>query len=376
LAIRTLCGNNARHMTSPTQMDGRTERNIRGIVIALLLIGCLVVLWPFLSSLLWAVVLTFTLWPIYRRVLVMLGGRRTWASLAMTLATTLILLVPFLIVGFTLADNVKDLTNAAKQFMESGPPDAPHWLLRLPFGQAISDYWNTFAGDSRRLLSALQPLVEPVSTLMLKWGLALGHGVIELTLSVLIAFFLYRDGVFVAERADAAAERIAGERGQHLLALAGRTTRSVVYGILGTALVQGVLAGIGFLIARVPGAIVLALLTFFLSVIPVGPPLIWIPVSIWLFAKVSVAWGIFMVFWGLLVSSTDNVVKPWLISQGSDMPFLLIFFGVIGGAMSFGLVGVFLGPTLLAVGYKLLQEWLVTTPKIVAPERELHLTKV
>jgi predicted PurR-regulated permease PerM len=146
----------------------------------------------------------------------------------------------------------------------------------------------------------------------------------------------------------------------------------VVYGILGTALAQGVLAGIGFLIARVPGAIVLALLTFFLSVIPVGPPLIWIPVAIWLFAKVSIAWGVFMVIWGLIISSADNVVKPWLISKGSTMPFVLILFGVIGGAMSFGLVGVFLGPTLLAVGYNVVLEWLVTTPKIVTSDK-LHL---
>jgi predicted PurR-regulated permease PerM len=111
------------------------------------------------------------------------------------------------------------------------------------------------------------------------------------------------------------------------------------------------------LIAGVPGALVLGLLTFFLSVIPAGPPLIWIPVSIWLFAQGHNGWGIFMVIWGIGVSSVDNVVKPWLISQGSDLPFLLIFFGVIGGAMAFGFIGVFLGPTLIAVGYRMISEW-------------------
>jgi predicted PurR-regulated permease PerM len=134
----------------------------------------------------------------------------------------------------------------------------------------------------------------------------------------------------------------------------------VVYGILGTALVQAVMAGIGFLVAGVPGAGVLALLTFFLSVLPVGPPLIWLPAALWLFHQGSTGWGIFMLIWGVGVSSVDNFVKPWLISQGSAMPFLLIFFGVIGGALAFGFIGVFIGPTLLAVGYRLVAEWAST----------------
>ena len=117
------------------------------------------------------------------------------------------------------------------------------------------------------------------------------------------------------------------------------------------------MAGIGFVIAGVPGAGVLALLTFFLSVVPVGPPLVWLPAALWLFNQGSTGWGIFMLIWGVGVSSVDNVVKPWIISQGSAMPFLLIFFGVIGGALAFGFIGVFIGPTLLAVGYRLVAEW-------------------
>ncbi|MEI2722746.1 MAG: AI-2E family transporter [Verrucomicrobiota bacterium] len=195
---------------------------------------------------------------------------------------------------------------------------------------------------------------------MLRGGLALGRGLLELALSILIAFFLFRDGGKAAERLSAAVVRIAGERGQHLLEVAGHTVRGVVYGILGTALVQAVIAGIGFLIAGVPGAGVLALLTFFLSVVPVGPPLIWLPAALWLFHQGSTGWGIFMLIWGVGVSSVDNFVKPWLISQGSAMPFLLIFFGVLGGALAFGFIGVFIGPTLLAVGYRLVAEWFAT----------------
>jgi predicted PurR-regulated permease PerM len=155
-----------------------------------------------------------------------------------------------------------------------------------------------------------------------------------------------------------AVERIGGEHGKHLLTVAGNTVRGVVYGILGTALAQAILASIGFLIVGVPGAALLALLTFFSSVIPVlGTGLVWLPAALWLFNQGSTGWGIFMIVWGLGVASVDNVLKPWLISQGSDMPFLLIFFGVLGGALAFGFIGVFLGPTLLAVGFRLVEAW-------------------
>ena len=161
----------------------------------------------------------------------------------------------------------------------------------------------------------------------------------------------------MAQRLTTGVARIAGPRGKYLLDVAGNTVRGVVYGILGTAMVQGGMAGVGFAIAGVPGAALLGLLTFFLSPVPVGPPLVWIPAVIWLFHEGATGWGIFMFVWGVGVSSIDNIVKPWLISQGSRMPFIIIFFGVIGGALAFGLIGVFLGPTLLAVAYRIVEEW-------------------
>ena len=183
----------------------------------------------------------------------------------------------------------------------------------------------------------------------------------QLALSIFIAFFLFRDGVAAAGRLTAAVDRIGGERGRHLLVVAGNTVRGVVYGILGTALAQAIAAGIGFLIAGVPGVALLALLTFFASVVPViGTALTWLPAAIWLFHQGATGWGIFMLIWGVGIANIDNVVKPWLISQGSNMPFILIFFGVLGGALTFGFIGVFLGPTLLAVGYRLVEEWAAT----------------
>ena len=341
------------------RLRSRLEQALGWAILLALVAGCLIVLRPFVSALLWAVVLSFASWPVHRRLLSLLGNRRTLAALAMTLGMVLILLLPFLVVGITLADNVKELTAATRHWIADGPPAPPEWLAKVPVvGAQAAEYWRNLAADTARLWEEAQRFIEPVSLWLLKIGLALGAGVVELALSIFIAFFLFRDGVHLGQRLTAAIERIGGERGGHLLTVAGKTVRGVVYGILGTALAQAVVAGIGFVIAGVPGAALLALLTFFASVVPiVGTVLVWLPAAIWLFHLGSTGWGIFMLIWGLGVANLDNIVKPWLISQGSNMPFILIFFGVLGGALAFGFIGVFLGPTLLAVGYRLVEEW-------------------
>jgi predicted PurR-regulated permease PerM len=189
-------------------------------------------------------------------------------------------------------------------------------------------------------------------------GYAVGQGVMQFVLSVLFTFFLFRDGEALAERLNIAVTRISGERGSRLIPVAGSTVRGVVYGILGTALVQGAVAFVGFLVAGVPGAVLLGFLTFLASPVPVGPPLVWIPATLWLFHQGQTGWAILMGIWGLgVISMIDNIVKPLIISRGSATPFILILCGVIGGAMVFGFVGVFLGPTLLAVTYRLIADW-------------------
>ena len=276
----------------------------------------------------------------------------------MTIAIIVVVFLPFVMISTAVSDNVRDLTAAARSWTAEGPPTPPAWLTRVPlFGKRIVDHWQIVATDSEKLLQLGKRLIAPTSAFLVVVGKLLIGGLAQLALSILIAFFLFRDGEAAAQRTVAAVERIADERGRRLLAVAGDTVRGVVYGILGTSLVQAVMAGIGFILAGVPGAGLLMLLTFFLSVVPMGPPLIWVPAMLWLFHQGSTGWAIFMLIWGIGVSSIDNVVKPWLISQGSDMPFILILFGVLGGAIAFGFIGVFLGPTLLAVGYRIIADW-------------------
>jgi predicted PurR-regulated permease PerM len=222
----------------------------------------------------------------------------------MTLAMILIILLPFLIIGATLADNVKELTAAARHRIELGPPAPPDWLGKVPvIGPHATEYWQSLAHDTTKLWQESRGFIESVSSWLLKVGLGLGSGLLELALSIFITFFLFRHGDLLAGRLTATVDRIGGARGKHLLAVAGHTIRGVVYGILGTALSQAVAAGIGFLIAGVPGAGFLALLTFFFSIVPVvGTAAVWIPAALWLFHQGSPSWAVFMLVWGVGVS--------------------------------------------------------------------------
>lgn len=330
-----------------------------GGALFLLLAACLLVIFPFISSFLWATILCFSAWPLYRRLLSKLGDkRRTLAAAIMSIGIVTVLLLPFVVIAFTLADNLMELSNATIKWVNSLSATPPTWLAEVPLvGSYGADLWQELGSDTARLWQYIRTIAKPLSSGIFKGGVHIMMGLAELTLSVFFTFFLFRDGVQLAGRLVAAVNQLAGERGKRLLDVAGKTVRSVVQGILGTALVQAVMAGVGFLIAGVPGASVLALLTFFLSVVPMGPPLVWLPAAAWLFHSGQVGWAVFMLIWGVGVSSVDNVVKPMLISQGANMPFILILLGVLGGAMAFGFIGVFLGPTLLAVGYRIIAEW-------------------
>ncbi len=339
------------------------EQTLGWGILVLLLAGCVLVLWPFVTALLWAAVLSYSSWPLFEWLVRRLKGRRTLAALVMLFLMICVLLLPFVTVGLTLGDNVAQLKGALQRLLSEGTPAAPGWLAGVPVvGGSLSHRWEQLAADSGQLMQTARRFIEPVAAWSLRAGLTLGAGVLQLTLSIFITVFLLRNGSMVATQVAHAVERVGGDRGRHLLGVAGDTVRGVVYGILGTALVQAVMAGFGFLIAGVPGAMLLALLTFFLSIIPLGPPLIWLPAAFWLFHQGNTGWGIFMLIWGVGVSTIDNFVKPWLISQGSDLPFLLILFGVLGGALAFGFIGVFIGPTLLALAYRLVKEWAAMVP--------------
>ena len=337
----------------------RFDQALTLAVLAMLIIGCYFVLQPFLTALVWAAILCTTTWPLYLRLHARLDRRDALAALAMVLLLSLLMLAPFIVVGATIADNAERMATWGRQLLEAGPPDAPGWVAHLPvIGATVADYWNSMAHDTAQMLSVLSQYVEPLRKFAVASGASVLGAVLQLALSIFIAWFMFRDGHAIVARMQAVAHRIAGERGVHLASVATITVRGVVLGILGTALVQGVVAAIGFWIAGIGAAPLLGLLTFILSPVPVGPPLVWVPAGLWLINDGQTGWGIFVLLWGTFaVSTIDNVIKPLIISRGSVLPFMFVLLGVLGGAVAFGFIGVFLGPVLLAVGYALLMEW-------------------
>lgn len=337
----------------------RTEQVIGIVAAAFLAIGCFLVLRPFLSAVLWAAVVCFSTWPLYLWLEKRLKGRSTLAATLMTLLVALVLVAPFMIVGISLADDVSWVAAKVHSLLAEGAPDPPPWVQKIPLlGGVVHGAWNEMAHNPQKVQESLTTWYSTSKEWITNRGVDLGHGILQLSLSVFIAFFLYRDGAAVAAKVSEVTRRLAGDRTQHLLDVVGGTVKGVVYGILGTALGQGVLAAIGFGLCGVPKAFFWGLMTFFLSFVPMGPPLVWIPASIWLYNMGHPKLAIFLAVWGLcVVSSVDNFLKPYLISRGSNMSFVLVFLGVFGGVIAFGFIGVFLGPTLLAVGRSVLQEW-------------------
>lgn len=348
-----------------------TDEILAALSLILLGVGCALVLWPFLTAMIWAAILVSTSWPAFMRVDKRLGGRRLLAASLMTLLVTCALLAPILVVALGLADNISELANAITALVDQGLPDAPEWLLGIPWiGVLIHDHWQPLAHDGARLVEALKQFAEPAQTLALAGGRAMGKGVIDMALSVFLAFFFFLYGETLAARLRVTLEHLAGGRAMYLLNIARGTVTGVIYGILGTGLAQGMLAAIGFAIAGVPAAALLGVATFFLSVMPVGPPLVWGGAAIWLFQQGQPGWAVFVALWGFfLVSTVDNIIKPFIISRGAQMPFAIVFLGVLGGVLAFGVIGAFLGPTLLAVGYRLAIEWTnIETPAVSSPD--------
>lgn len=331
-------------------------------LLALLVTGTVMVLQPFIASLIWAAVLAYASWPVYEWVLVRLRGRTGRAAVVMTLLLLLAIVVPFTVMGMSLADNTAVLLRLVRESMDQPLPQPPGWLESVPLiGAYLKGQWlalmqedvGTLLVDARSYLLTL-----PLKDWAIQAAAVVGQGVVLITFSVFICFFFYRDGAAITARIQTVMERLAGHRAKNLIEVTAGTVSRVVNGILGTALAQSVLSVIGFWIAGVPGVMLLGLLTFFLSIVPMGPPLVWGPAALWLFSQDEYGWGIFLLVYGLtVISSIDNVVKPYLISRGGSLPLLLVFMGVLGGVLAFGFIGVFLGPVILAVAYALLSEW-------------------
>ncbi|MDP1652797.1 MAG: AI-2E family transporter [Rhodocyclaceae bacterium] len=340
-------------------MNESTRAYARIALAALIVIGTAWVLAPFLAALLFAVILCLTTWPLFAWLEARLKGRTTLAALLATLILATAVLLPMSYLAATVADGVAQLLVLLRPWFESGDHAPPAWLSTLPLvGEPLDTYWRKLASSQTELANLGKQLFEPTRKLLTSAAALIGQGLLELTLVVFIAFFFYRDGHKLTTHIAHLAAKIGGELGDRMLQLARSTIMGVMVGIVGTAAAQALLALLGFLIAGVPAALLLSAATFFLSMVPVGPPLIWGGAAWWLYSQGESGWAIFMIVWGLaVISSVDNFLKPILISRTSSLPILVVALGVFGGILAFGFVGIFLGPVVLALALALVETW-------------------
>jgi predicted PurR-regulated permease PerM len=350
--------------------ERRVEQVIQVAAMVLLAIGCLVVLRPFLGALLAAAILCYSTWPIYRFIEARVGGHAWLAALIMTLLILVVLVVPLALIALSFRDDVPQLVEHLRDTLSHGLPLPPEWVVSLPLiGEYLDAAWREIAESPAQLAEMLKRFAVPAREFAVATGLVIAEGVLQFTLIAFVSYFFYRDGIVLITALRNGLERVAGHLSGRLLGIVGGTITGVVYGIVGTGLAQGVVALIGFFVAGVPGAIMLASLVFLLSIVPAGPPLIWIGATVWLVNNDMPGWATFMALWGFFViSGIDNIVKPLLISRGASLPFLLVLLGVFGGIIAFGFVGIFLGPTLLAVGFNLARSW--TADRVITPAEE------
>lgn len=343
-------------------MTSHQKQIIQITLAALLFIGCIAVLLPFTGTLLFAIVICVTTLPVRNRLLTFCRGRSGLAAGLMSLLLILLLLAPMALLSGSLADGVETAIHYFRPFLEEGlPADVPAWMSNLPLvGGDIGDYWHKLVASREEMNKLLRQFLDPTRKLALATVSLFAQGLLQLLLVIFFVFFIFRDADTYAAALQTGSRKLAGDLGERMLKLAGGTVTGVMVGIVGTAAAQSLVAMVGFIIAGVPGVVMLTFATFFFSMVPViGATLIWLGAAMWLYNGGETGWAIFMVLWGMFgISSVDNFLKPILISRTSSLPLLLIIVGVFGGVMVFGFIGLFLGPTLLALGQVLIREWL------------------
>jgi predicted PurR-regulated permease PerM len=348
------------HDRGMSDSQGRQAERTAGLTaLALLVIGCLLVLRPFFSAILWAVFFAYAAWPGFK----WLRDKTTLSAGAcatvMVSAAALLVVVPLALAAPASREDVVALGTLVQDAFRDGLPPAPQWVADLPMiGAPLAAQWNGLSADLGALSALLRPYVGMFAEFGLSVLLGIASGLVDFTMALFIAWFLFRHGPVISERTKAIGRRLAGARADQMLELTGHVVRGVVYGLLGTAIVQGILTFLGLWVSGVPRPGLLGVIAGLISVLPVGAPLVYIPAAIWLLAIGETFWAIALFLWGALVVSTvDNFIRPYFIAQGADLPFLLSIIGVLGGVVAFGFLGLFLGPVLLALGYTLVAEW-------------------
>jgi predicted PurR-regulated permease PerM len=355
-----------------------TQRDITRTVLAVLFIGALIgtslwILRPFLGAAIWAVTIVIATWQLLMYIQRRLWGRRSLAVAVMTVVLLCVLVVPLWMAIGTIVSNSEQIGAWVKSLSAFEFPPPPAWLAGVPLiGGDLVAAWNKVA------VAELQDFLKklaPYGGTAVRWFATevggFGALVLQFLLTVVFAALLYARGERASAWINRFGRRLAGERGEHSVQLAAQAVRGVALGVVVTAVAQSVAGGIGLAVAGIPFAAILTAVMFMLAIAQIGPLLVLAPSVAWLYWSSSTGWGTFLLLWTLVVGTMDNFLRPILIKKGADLPLLLIFVGVVGGLIAFGLIGIFVGPVVLAVGHKLLSAWVdEEIAEVVSPGRQ------
>jgi predicted PurR-regulated permease PerM len=330
------------------------------VALGLLIGGCIMILLPFSSALVWAAIFVYSTRQAYWRVNAFLGGRNWLAASLFVLIIFLLIVLPLIYAIVNFGSVASEFALKTKDELANGIPALPAWLVETRWaGPKIQVWWDKLILGDADVRQQLKDGLMVGLKETLKFGAIAGQGIGMLVVSGVLSLFFYAGLPAITLWLQAVMQQVSGSRAEQLMTIAGNTIQGVVFGILGTALAQGFMVGIALFIAGIPSAAGLTFLAIMLSLIPFGSFLIWGPAAFWLYHHGQTGMAIFMVIWCAgIAGSADNVIKPLLIGQNSNLPFILIMLGILGGALQFGALGVFLGPTLLALGFTLAKEWL------------------
>ena len=345
----------------PTGVGAQRDltRTVLAVLLTVVLIGaCLWILRPFLLSIIWAAMIVVATWPMMLSLQARVRSRAL-AVAVMSTAMVLVFVVPLVLAIQTLVDNAGTIKGWVGALATAPIPPPPEWLGRIPIvGGKLAEAWSgVVAAGKEGLAARLAPQAAAAAQWLLDALGSVGMAGLQFLLTVIIAVIMYTQGEVARAGLIRFGRRLAGPRGEGVVILAGQAIRGVALGVVVTALAQTLLAGLGLAVAGIPFAGLLTGVVLLLCIAQVGPLLVLAPAVIWLFWTDQTAWGVALLVWSVLVGTMDNFLRPALIRKGADLPLLLIFAGVLGGLVAFGIVGLFVGPVLLAVTYTLLKDW-------------------
>jgi predicted PurR-regulated permease PerM len=344
------------------------ELSIRLGILAFLLYWSFVLIRPFITIAIWAVVLTVALYPLYDWMVRLLGGHRRIAAVLLTLLTLLIVIGPAMWLVLGLIDSLRTISELFDPVTLTVPPP-PATIKGWPLiGEAIYQYWELASSNLRAALVQTVPHLKPVGLALLQVAADAGTGAIKFFIAIIIAGFLYAPAPAMVEGLRRFSRRVASGRGEEFVQLAGATIRTVSRGVIGISALQAFLVGLGLIVAGVPGTSLITSAVLVLGIIQIGPSIVMIPLIIWSWFAMETTAALLFTAYMLPVNLLDNILRPFVMGRGLQTPMLVILIGVIGGTLSHGITGLFLGPIILAVIWELLVTWVKDSDHVPATD--------